>query len=75
MDYSTLGFPVLHCLLGFAQTHVHCVGDVIQSSQPPLRPSPLVLNLSQHQVFSQCVGSSHQVAKILELEFQHQLFQ
>ena len=23
MDYSTPGFPMLHCLLGFAQTHVH----------------------------------------------------
>ena len=23
MDCSTLGFPVLHFLLGFAQTHVH----------------------------------------------------
>ena len=23
MDCSTPGFPVLHCLLGFAQVHVH----------------------------------------------------
>ena len=29
MDYSTLGFPVLHYLLEFAQTHVHWVGDTI----------------------------------------------
>ena len=72
MDCSTLGFPVLHCLLGFVQTHVHRVGDAIQPSQPLLPPSPLVPNLSQHQVFSQCVGSSHQVIKILELELQHQ---
>ena len=27
MDCSTPGFPVLHCLLGFAQTHVHWVSD------------------------------------------------
>ena len=27
MDCSTPGFPVLHQLLEFAQTHVHCVGD------------------------------------------------
>ena len=29
MDCSTRGFPVLHYLLAFAQTHVHWVGDVI----------------------------------------------
>ena len=27
IDYSTPGFPVLHYLLEFAQTHVHCVDD------------------------------------------------
>jgi len=30
MDCSTPGFPVLHHLPEFAQTHVHWVGDVIQ---------------------------------------------
>ena len=39
MDCSTPGFPVLHCLLEFAQTHVHWVGDAIQS-QPLSSPSP-----------------------------------
>ena len=34
MDCSTLGFPVLHCLLEFAQTHVHWVTDAIQPSYP-----------------------------------------
>ena len=33
MDYSTPGFPVLHYLLEFAQTHVHWVDDAIQPSQ------------------------------------------
>ena len=33
----------------FAQIHVHCVGDAIQSSYPLSPPSPLALNLSQHQ--------------------------
>ena len=33
MDCSTLGFPVLHYLLEFAQTH--WVGDAIQPSQAP----------------------------------------
>ena len=31
MDYSTPGFPVLHYFPEFAQTHVHWVGDAIQS--------------------------------------------
>ena len=30
------GFPVLHCLLEFAQIHVHWVGDAIQPSHPLL---------------------------------------
>ena len=30
MDRSTLGFPVLHYLLEFAQTHIHWVSDAIQ---------------------------------------------
>ena len=34
MDCSTPGFPVLHHLLDFAQTHVHRVSDAIQLSHP-----------------------------------------
>ena len=34
MDCSTPGFPVLHYLPGFAQTHVHLAGDAIQPSHP-----------------------------------------
>ena len=67
------GFSVLHYLPEFTQTHVHWVRDTIQPSHPLLSPSPLVLNLSQHQSLFQWVGSSHQVAKVLEL--QHQSFQ
>ena len=48
-DYITPGFPVLHHLLELAQTHVHPVGDSIQSSHPLLSPSPPAFNLSQHQ--------------------------
>ena len=48
MDWSMPGFPVLHCLWGFAQTHVHWISDAIQLSHPILSPS-LALNLSQHQ--------------------------
>ena len=38
MDWSTPGFPVLHYLPEFAQTHVHWVGDAIQPSHPLLPP-------------------------------------
>ena len=48
MDCSTPGFPPHHQLPELAQTHVHCVGDAIQPSHPPVSPS-LVFNLSQHQ--------------------------
>ena len=34
IDCSTVGFPVFHCLLKFAQTHVYWVGDAIQPSHP-----------------------------------------
>ena len=36
MDCSMPGFPVLH--LEFAQTHVHCVSDAIQTSHSLLSP-------------------------------------
>ena len=75
MDCSTPGFPVLHYLPEFAQTHVNWVGDAIQPSHPLLSPSPSALNLSQHQGLFPWVGSSHQVAKVLEFQLQHQPFQ
>ena len=49
MDCSTPGFPVLHYLLEFAQTHVHWVGDTIRPSHPRSSPSPPAFSLSQHQ--------------------------
>ena len=52
IDGSTPGFPVLHCLPEFAQTHVHWVGDAMQPSHPLLSPFLPAFNLSQHQVFS-----------------------
>ena len=39
MDCSTPGFPVHHQLPELAQTHVHRVGDAIQTSYPLLYPS------------------------------------
>ena len=38
-------------------------------------PSPPTFNPSQHQGLFQWVSSSHQVAKILEFQLQHQSFQ
>ena len=52
MNCSTPGLPVHHQLPESTQTHVHWVGDAIQPSHPLSSPSPLALNLSQHQVFS-----------------------
>ena len=75
MDCSTPGFPAHQHLLEFTQTHVHCIGDAIRPSHPLSSPSPPAFSLSQHQGLSQWVSSSHQVAKALELQLQHQSFQ
>ena len=58
MDCSTPGFPLLHGLPEFAQTHVHWVNVTLQPSHPLSPPSPPALNLSQHQGLFQWVGSS-----------------
>ena len=50
-------------------------GDAIQPSHPLLPPSPPALNLSKHQGLFQWVSSWYQVAKVLELQLQHQSFQ
>ena len=75
MNHSTSGLPVHHQLLESTQTHVHWVGDAIQPSHPLLSPSPPALNLSQHQDLCKWVSSSHQVAKVLEFQLQHQSHQ
>ena len=73
MDCSTPGLPVHHQLLEFTKTHVHSVDNAIQPSHPLLSPSPPAFKLFQHQGLFQWISSSHQVAKVLEL--QHQSFQ
>ena len=75
MNHSTPSLPVHHQLSEFTQTHVHWIGDAIQPSHPMSSPSPPALNLSQHQGLFQWVSSSHQVAKVLEFQLQHQAFQ
>ena len=72
---SMTGLPVHHQTLEFTQTQVHQVSDAIQPSHPLLSPSPPALNLSQHQGLFKWVRSLHQVAKVLEFQFQHQSFQ
>ena len=42
---------------------------------PLLSPSPPAFSLSQHQGLYQWVSSSHQVAKVLKFQLQHQSFQ
>ena len=64
------GFPVLHCLLEFAQTHVHWVSDAI-------KPSPFFSCLqffpaSGSFPMSQLFASGSQ---ILVLQLQHQSLQ
>ena len=66
---------VLHHLPGFAQTHVHWIGDATQTSHLLQSPSPPAFNLFQHHGLFQWVSSSHQVAEVLEFQLQHQSFQ
>ena len=75
MNRSTLGLPVHHQLPEFTQTHVHRVGDAIWPSHPLLSPSPPAPNPSQHHSLFQRVNSSHEGAKVLEFQLQHQSFQ
>ena len=75
MDCNTPGLPVHHQLPEPTQTHVHWVHDAIQPSHPLSSPSPPAFNLYQHQGLFKWVSSSHQVAKGLEFQLQHQSLQ
>ena len=75
MDCSMSDFPVLHYFLEFTQTRVHWLNNAIQPSRLLSPSSPLALNLSQHQGLFQWLSSLHQMAKVLELQLQHQSFQ
>ena len=75
MNHGTPYLSVHHQLLEFTQTHVHRVSDAIQPSHPLSSPSPPAPNTSQHQGLFQWVNSSHEVAKVLEFQLQHQSFQ
>ena len=54
MDYNTSGFSVLHHLLELAQTHVHWIGDGIQSSRSLPSLSPPAFNPSHLLTFTNC---------------------
>ena len=68
MNCSMPGLPVHHQLPEFTQTHIRRVNDAIQPSHPLSSPSPPAPNPSQHQSLFQWVNSSHEVAKVLELQ-------
>ena len=71
MNCSTPGFPVFTVSLSLLK--LMFTGSVMPFNQLSLSsPSPLALNLSQHHGLFQWVGCLHQVAKILELQLQHQ---
>ena len=71
MDCRMLGFPVLHYLPEFAQTHVHQIADAIQPSYLLLSPSP-AFNLSQYQGFP---NESVLRIKWPKFQLQHQTLQ
>ena len=60
--------------LSITQTHVHWVSDAIQPSLPLSSPSPPAHSTSKHQGLFQWVNSSHEVAKVLDFQLQHQSF-
>ena len=66
---SMPSLPVHHQLPESTQTHVHQVSDAIQPSHPLSSPSPLALNLSQHQGLLKWFSSSHQVARYWSFSF------
>ena len=73
MECSTLGFPVLHCLLEFAQTHVRWADDAISSSVVPF--SFCLQSFPASGSFSSESALRIKWAKVLELQLQHHSFQ
>ena len=65
---ASLAFTIYRSLLKFTSIEL-----VVLPSHSLLLFSPLIFSLSPHQGLSQWIGSSHQMAKVLEL--QHQFFQ
>ena len=74
---STSGTAARQASLSFSVSlgSLQWVGDAIQPFHPLSSPSPPAPNPSQHQGLFQWVSSSHDLAKVLEFQLQHQSFQ
>ena len=68
---ASLSITISLSLLKFMSIEI---SDAIQPSHSLLLPSPLAFNLCQYQGLFQWVSSSHQVAKVLELQLQRHSF-
>ena len=66
---ASLSFTISQSLLKLMSIESVMPSNTLLPSLPP------ALNLSQHQGLFQSVSFSHQVAKVLELQLQHQSFQ
>ena len=73
MGCNTPGFPVLHYLLEFAQTHVHWISDAIQPSHPlhPLLLLPSIFQASGSFPMRQLIASSSQSTEALTVTNTH----
>ena len=60
MDCSTPGFPIVHYLPEFAQTHAHWIGDTLQLSHPLSFPSLLRFSASGSFPMSHFLASGGQ---------------
>ena len=69
LDYSMPGFPILHHLVEFAQTLFS------QWCYPTISSSVALFSSCPQSFPASESGSSHQVAKILELQLKRQSFQ
>ena len=74
MDCSTPGFPTITNSRSLLKLMSIESSDAIQPSHPLWSPFHFAFHLSSTRVFSND-SSLHQVAKILEFQFQHQSFQ
>ena len=75
MNCSTLGLSVHHQTPGVYPNSCPLSQWCHPTISSSVVPSPPALNLCQPQGLFQWVNSSHQVAKVLEFQLQHQSFQ
>ena len=65
MDCSMPGFPVYNQLPKLAQTHIHWVGDAVQSSCPLLSPSPPAFSLIRWPNWSFSISPSNEYSGLI----------